>query len=112
MTRWITDINLIIMTATLISLISILFGIIGANTTAIIFKKYALGSVGNTISGVFGSILFIKSFGRLGFDPFTIIQSENVNFSLLFLNLLVSFLGGVIALILIKKLKLILNKNS
>ncbi|UMB52637.1 hypothetical protein MKD41_09845 [Lutibacter sp. A64] len=100
------------MTATLISLISILIGIIGANTTAITFKKHSLGVIGNTIVGVFGSILFIKSFGRLGFDPFTIVQSGNINFSLLLLNLLVSFLGGAIALILIKKLKLILNKNS
>lgn len=99
------------MTATLISLLSILTGIIGANTTAITFKKYSFGIVGNTIAGVFGSILFIKFFGRLGFDPFTIVQSGNINFSLLLLNLLVSFLGGVIALILIKRLKTILNKK-
>lgn len=99
------------MTATLISLISILSGIIGANIVAVTFKKYAFGIVGNTIAGVFGSILFIKFFGRLGFDPFTIVASGNINFSLLILNVFVSFLGGVIALILIKKLKIILNKN-
>ncbi|UMB59877.1 hypothetical protein MHL31_12425 [Lutibacter sp. A80] len=100
------------MTATLISLISILIGIIGANTAAITFKKHSLGVIGNTIAGVFGSILFIKSFGRLGFDPFTIVKSGSINVILFFLNLLVSFLGGVIALILIKKLKIILNKNT
>ena len=99
------------MTATLISLISILTGIIGANIIAITFKKYSFGSIGNTISGVFGSIFFIKLFGRLGFDPFTIVQANTINIKLLFLNLIVSFLGGVIALILIKKLKIILNKN-
>lgn len=100
------------MTATLISLISILTGIIGANLTAFTFKKYAFGIIGNTISGVFGSILFIKLFGRLGFDPFTIVQANTINIKLLILNLIVSFLGGAIALILIKKLKKILNKNN
>lgn len=100
------------MTATLISLISIITGIIGANSAAYIFKKYSFGIVGNTIAGVFGSILFIKSLGRLGFDPFSIVQSGNINFKLLAINLIVSFLGGVVALILIKKLKKILNKKS
>lgn len=98
------------MTATLISLLSILTGIIGANTTGIIFKKYTFGIVGNTIAGVFGSILFIKSFGRLGFDPFSIVQSGNINFKLLILNLIVAFFGGVIAVILIKKLKAKMDK--
>ncbi|MEX1383131.1 hypothetical protein [Lutibacter sp.] len=99
------------MTATLISLISILTGIIGANLMAVAYKKYSFGIVGNTIAGVFGSIFFLKSFGRLGFDPFTIVQADTINIKLLILNLIVSFLGGVIALILIKRLKIILNKN-
>ena len=38
------------MTATLISLLSILTGIIGANILAITFKKYSFGIVGNTIA--------------------------------------------------------------
>lgn len=100
------------MTATLISLLSILIGIIGAHTTAIVFKKYAFDSVGNTIAGVFGSIFFIKLFGRLGFDPFSIVQSGNIHILLLCINLIVSFFGGAIALILIQKLKTVLNKNS
>lgn len=99
------------MTATLISLISLLIGIIGANTAAIAYKKYSLGIVGNTIAGVFGSIFFIKSFGRLGFDPFTIVQSGNINFKLISINFIVSFFGGIIGLIILKKLKVILNKN-
>jgi uncharacterized membrane protein YeaQ/YmgE (transglycosylase-associated protein family) len=98
------------MTATLISLLSILTGIIGANTTGFIFKKYSFGIVGNTIVGVFGSIFFIKLFGRLGFDPVSIVQSGSINFELLFLNLIVAFLGGVVAVILIKKLQLLMNK--
>lgn len=99
------------MTATLISLLSILTGIIGANSTVLAFKKHSLGIIGNTIAGVFGSILFIKSFGRLGFDPLSIIQLGNINFKLLFLNLIVSFLGGIIGVILLSKLKTRMNKN-
>lgn len=99
------------MTATLISLLSILTGIIGANSTTYAFKKYSLGMVGNTIAGVFGSILFIKSFGRLGFDPLFILQLGNINFKLLILNLIVSFLGGITAVILINRLKKFMNKN-
>lgn len=49
------------MTDTLISLISILFGIIGANSTEYIFKKYSFGITGNTIASVFGSVFLIKS---------------------------------------------------
>lgn len=99
------------MTATLISLISILTGIIGAITMAAVFKKYSFGIVGNTIAGVFGSIFFIKSFGRLGFDPLSILQSGKINFKLLILNLIVAFFGGVIAVILIQKLKAKMNKE-
>jgi len=99
------------MTATLISLISILTGIIGANTAAFVFKKYSFGIVGNTIAGVFGSIFFIKSFGRLGFDPISIIKSGDIDFKLFIINLMVSLFGGIAAIILAKKLKIILNKN-
>ena len=99
------------MTATLISLLSILSGIIGANATGITFKKYSLDILGNTIAGVFGSILFIKSFGRLGFDPLTITSNGNINITLLIINLIVSLFGGVVGVILIKRLKIILNKD-
>ncbi|WP_456376609.1 hypothetical protein [Lutibacter sp.] len=99
------------MTATLISLLSILIGIAGANLTGLIFKKYSFGIIGNTIAGVFGSIFLIKLIGRLGFDPITIMQSGTINIKLLLINLIVSFSGGIIAVILLKKLKLIMNKN-
>lgn len=93
------------MTDTLISLISILIGIIGANLTGLILKKYSFGLVGNTIAGVFGSVLLIKFFGRLGFDPASIMQSGNPDLLLFLINSIVSFLGGAIAVIGIKKLK-------
>ncbi len=99
------------MTATLLSLISIFIGIIGSNLTGIIFKNYSFGLIGNTIAGVFGSIFMIKSLGRLGFDPNSILQQGNVNFGLFALNIFVSFFGGAIAVILISKLKHKLNKT-
>jgi len=100
------------MTATLISLISIFIGIIGANLTGFVFKKYSFGSIGNTIAGVFGSIFSIKSFGRLGFDPKAIIQSGTVDYYLFTLNTMVSFFGGVIAVFIIYKIAEILNEKT
>lgn len=100
------------MTTTLISLISILVGIIGANGTGFFFKKYSFGLTGNTICGVFGSVFLIKSFGRLGLDPKLIMQSGTVNYFLLTSNFLVSSLGGAIALIVIFKFKNIINRNN
>ena len=99
------------MTATLISLISIFAGILGANTAGFYFKKYSFGIVGNTIAGVFGSIFFIKSFGRLGFDPISIIKSGNIDYKLFTINLIVSFFGGIAAIILAKKINRLMNKK-
>jgi len=98
------------MTTTLISLISILIGIIGANTVGFILKKYSFGIIGNTIAGVFGSVFLIKSIGRLGFDPTSILQSGNVNIMLFIVNLIISFCGGMIALILLKMLEKKINE--
>ncbi|WP_158840325.1 hypothetical protein [Polaribacter sp. L3A8] len=95
------------MTETLISLISILVGIIGAISAGFVFKKYSFGIVGNTIAGVFGSIFLIKFFGRLGFNPQSIVQNGTFNTSLFLINCIVSSLGGVFGLIV---LKLIYNK--
>ncbi len=100
------------MTDTLISLISIFIGIIGANLTGFIFRKYSFGLVGNTIAGVFGSILFIKSFGRFGFDPVSIMQTGNTNLPLFFLNCFVSFFGGAIAIVLMEKFKEAMNSKK
>ena len=100
------------MTDTLISLISIFIGIVGANITASMFKKYSFGVIGNTIAGVFGSILLIKLFGRLGFTPQLIMQSGNFHLSLFIINSIVSFLGGSLAVILITKLKNKMNKSQ
>ncbi len=93
------------MTDTLISLLSIMIGIVGANLMGLFIKKYSFGFTGNTIAGVFGSILCIKSFGRLGFDPVSIMQSGNTNLLLFFLNCFVSFAGGALAIVFLKELK-------
>lgn len=100
------------MTETLISLLSILIGIIGAVTIGLIYKKYSFGIVGNTIAGVFGSIFLIKSFGRLGFNPQSIIQNETFNGLLFSINCIVSFLGGALSLILIKIISNKMNKKT
>ncbi len=97
------------MTETLIALLSILIGIIGANLFGYFLKKYSFGFTGNTLIGVFGSIFFIKLFGRLGFDPISIMILGSANFNLLIINFSVSLLGGVLAVILIRKLKKIMT---
>lgn len=99
------------MTGTLISLISIFIGIIASNTTAYFKKEYSFGFTGNTLVGVFGSILLIKSFGRLGFDPWAIMENGSFHANLFAINSIVSFLGGMIGLILVKKLNNKMNKK-
>ncbi|TYB77335.1 hypothetical protein ES677_00990 [Bizionia gelidisalsuginis] len=98
------------MTATLISLISIVFGILGANGIAIRYKNRSFGFIGNTIAGVFGSILLIKSFGRLGFNPQTIVIIDTVSLPLFAINCVVSFLGGALAVFVMHYLKNKLEK--
>lgn len=82
------------MTKTIISLLSIVFGIFGANVFAYFFKKYSFGFTGNTVLGVFGSILFIKSIGRLGLSPNFVVVDGHSSMLLLTGNLILSFLGG------------------
>ncbi len=99
------------MTATLISLLSILIGIIGANLMGFFAKKHNYDLVGNSIAGVFGSVFLIKSFGRLGFSPNLVAQAGEVNLAMLVLNLLISFAGGGLALFLVKKINDKLKKS-
>lgn len=92
------------MTGTLISLISIFIGIISANVFAYFKNKYSFGFTGNTLVGVFGSILFVKTFGRLGFDPWSIMDNGTFHSSLFMVNCLISILGGILGLVLIKSI--------
>lgn len=93
------------MTTTLIALISVLLGITGALVCGLIFKKYSLGLIGNTIMGVFGSVFFIKSLGHLGFDPASIMSSGTLHMGWWLLNITVSFAGGALAVFLMSYLK-------
>jgi hypothetical protein len=45
-----------------------------------------MGLIGNTIAGVFESVLFIKYFGRLGFNTASIVLFEEVNMTLFAVN--------------------------
>ena len=99
------------MTGTLISLISILIGIIAANVFGNFKKKYSFGLTGNTVIGVFGSILFIKTFGRLGFNPWSIMNNGDFDGFRLALNLVVSAMGGVLGLIIAKMVYQKFNKS-
>jgi len=98
------------MTDTLISLISIFVGIVVVNIFGVFNKKYAFDLIGNSIAGVFGSIFFIKSFGHFGIDPVSVMKSGETDLLLFSVNLLVSALGGIIAVITIKKIKNRLEK--
>ena len=100
------------MSETLIALISIFAGMAGANLTGYHLKKYDFGVTGNTLAGVFGSIFLIKTIGRLGFTPVDIMHSGKADLVLLGFNLVISFLGGVIGVILAKKIKNYLNKPT
>ena len=93
------------MTDTLIAIISIFIGLIGANLLGLFVRRYSLGFIGNTIIGIFGSIFFIKTFGRLGFGPKSIMETGEVNVVLFIINMMVSVLGGALGLFLAKTLK-------
>jgi len=100
------------LTQTIIALLSILAGIIGANIFGKIFKKYSFEITGNTISGVFGSIFFIKSFGRLGFDPNSIMRTDELNIVLFSVNILISLIAGGVAVFIANRIKKGMNKNK
>lgn len=98
------------MTGTLISLLSIFMGIIAANLFGQLKKEYSFGQTGNTLIGVFGSILFIKTFGRLGFDPWSIMNNGDFDGIRLAINLIVSAFGGIVGLVVGKILYTKINK--
>ena len=97
------------MTHTLISMISIFVGIAGAYILVLLKKEFSLGFTGNTIAGIFGSIFFIKLFSRLGFGPFAIMETGELNVLLFSINITVALLGGAIGLILAR---LVINKMN
>ncbi|MEP2240347.1 MAG: hypothetical protein ABJI22_18410 [Maribacter sp.] len=97
------------MTGSLISLVSVFIGIISANLFAYFKKKFSFGFTGNTLVGVFGSILFIKTFGRLGYSPWSIAINGDFDGFKWIINMIISALGGVVGLIIVKKIYSRLN---
>ncbi|QDO94598.1 hypothetical protein FNB79_11690 [Formosa sediminum] len=97
------------MTGTLISLISIFVGIISANLMGYFKPKFSFGFTGNTLIGVFASIFLVKSFGRLGFDPWSIMDHGNFHNLRFITNCIVSAVGGALGLIVVKWITLKLN---
>ncbi|SDX08143.1 hypothetical protein [Aequorivita viscosa] len=100
------------MTDTLIAIISIFIGILGALLLSVFKKKYSMGFTGNTIAGIFGSIFFIKIFGRLGFDPISIMKTGEVNYALFAINMAVSLVGGAIGLLVTKLIVTKMNQKK
>jgi len=95
-----------------LALLSILVGIIAANIFAYLKPKYSFDAVGNSIAGVFGSVLLIKSFGRLGFSPTDIVDATHFKVFPFILNMLVSAIGAVAFLFFVVKLKTYFDRKS
>ncbi len=91
------------MNESLISIIGILMGIIGTLSFSKFNTKYSFGFTGNIIIGVFGAVFFTKLVSRFGINPFKIVANNVFSLKLFLVYLLISLIGGIIALILLKK---------
>lgn len=86
-----------------VSLIGIIFGFLGANSIILWNKNKSLGLTGNSIVGVFSSVLFIKIVGRL----FHLELGANI---LVMVSILIgSFIVGLSFVLLTKKVLLKYN---
>lgn len=92
------------MTTTLISLISIVIGIVIANLYCYLSKTTQFSFTSVTILAVFGSIFMTKLFGQLGLSPTDIVKHGNISILKLLLNFSVAGLGGVFAILIAKKI--------
>ncbi len=59
---------------------------------------------------IYGSVLLIKSFGRLGFNPWSIMNDGDFDGFKLAINMLVSAIGGVLGLVFAKIINNKFNK--
>jgi len=100
------------MNESLISLISILLGVISTNLYAYVKRKKYFNFTGNSILGVFGSVLFTKSLTYLGINPMNIMISGALNFKLLILNFTISIFGAILIMLLFKKIYIKINTGN
>lgn len=91
------------MNPSFISLIGILFGILGANSIFLWSKNKSLGLAGNSIVGVFSSVLYIKIIGRIFH------LKNNSNFLLVILIFIGSFIIGLSFVFFTKKVLIKFN---
>ena len=92
------------MTATLLVLIAIWFGIFGGIVYRLIYHNMSLTTA--IIAGVFGSIFFTKFFAHLGLGIANITQNGVINYFVLVLHLFVAFGGGFLGVFILNKLRL------
>ena len=100
------------MTETSISLLSIVCGILGALTWLFLSKPKVFGLTSCVLIGVFSSVFVVKSFGRIGFDPFSIMSLGEINNWLLIINLSVSLTSGFIGVYIASKLYIMLKEKN
>ena len=93
------------MVATVVSLVSILVGVIAANVFGFVFRKHAFDSIGNSIAGVFGSVFLMKTFRLL--TAMTTISKKQV-----WLVILVSIIGSIVMTIMLKQIQVKIFKNN
>ena len=91
------------MNESLIALSSIVVGVFGVFIYTKLSNKSYFSLTANSIISVFGSVFFTKSFGSLGIKPTTIFNNDSLNILLLICYYLISICGGIITLIIIKK---------
>lgn len=100
------------MNPSLIAILSIFIGIIGANLSPILFSKKMFGFAGNTIVGVFGSVFFTKILGRFGLNPKFIFKEGILHYDLLFFNFIISFIGALLFVFLLKRILQKINASN
>jgi len=100
------------MIPSLISIVSVFIGIIATFVFTALYKKYFISLSINVVAGVFGSIFLTKAFGRFGVNPKLIYAQSQLHINLLVYNLSLSIIGGILAIIIIVKLKTYIENKS
>ena len=87
-----------------ISLLSIFLSVCSANIATYILERKPITAI-SSITAVFGSVLFMKSFSNFGFSPQFIVHEDDINYIAFTFNIVFSILSGMCTAILVHKLK-------